>query len=80
MKKLFYLLSIIAVLCIATSSFAAGDKNKEGKQKNKESIQQMSKPSYYQPYNTPNSKKKHAKDYNSDWDIKTDDVKKKNKK
>ena len=79
MKKLFFLLSLIAVLCIATSSFAAGDKNKQRK---KDGIQQMSKPSYYQPYNTPlseKSKKKYAKDYNSDWDIKTDDVNKKNK-
>lgn len=81
MKKLFSLLCLFVMLCVVQSAFAIdGRKPKRAQKKTNEikCVQQLNKPSYYQPYNIPGGKKKFVKDYNSDWDIKVDTIKRKN--
>jgi hypothetical protein len=78
MKKLFSLLCFFVVLCVVQGAFAIEGRkpNRSQKKQNEiECVQQLNKPSYYQPYNIPGGKKKFAKDYNSDWDIKVDAIK-----
>jgi hypothetical protein len=59
---------------------AKDDKNDDKQKKDKDApVQQVTKPTYYEPYNTP-SNKGHGKDYNSNWGKKTDDVKEKKEK
>ncbi len=81
MKKILSILCVFVVLCFLQSGFA-GEAKRPGpvdpkKQKNVEFVQQLNKPSYYQPYNVPGGAKKYTKDYNSDWDIKGESIKEK---
>lgn len=76
MKKLFIVISL-AFLLMMPYSVIAKEKDKGDKKKTKTNtteVQPLSKPSYYEPYNIPGTKE-YKKDYNSDWDEKTKDVK-----
>ena len=82
MKKFAFSLSIFSLLMTLAFSnvIAKDDKNNEKQKKDKDTtVQQVSKPTYYEPYNTP-ANKGHNKDYNSNWVEKTDDVKEKKEK
>ena len=82
MKKFAFSLSIFSLLMTLAFStvMAKDDKNNEKQKKDKDTtVQQVSKPTYYEPYNTP-AKKGHSKEYYSNWGEKTDDVKEKKEK
>jgi len=81
MKKFAFSLSIFSLLMTLAFStvMAKDDKNEKQKKDKDTTVQQVSKPTYYEPYNTP-AKKGHSKEYYSNWGEKTDDVKEKKEK
>jgi len=75
--SLFFVLTLMSSIVVAKEDNGNGNEEKD-KKKKETPIVPLSKPIYYEPYNTP-SNPGHDKDYNNDWDKKTEDVEKQKK-